>query len=64
MAQDALLVRALPQLRRVVLPIDRNRSPNAKAAVEVIRQVLTCGSGGTGPSHEVEVEGCLIECGA
>lgn len=58
-AEDAALLRALPCLRRVKLPMWEREGPEAAAAVKEIRQALQGGGGagvGTGPCHEVEVD--------
>lgn len=55
-AEDTALLRALPRLRRVLLPC-REGDQAAAAAVERIREGLQAGAGaGAGPSHAVEME--------
>lgn len=56
-AQDATVLRALPRLRRLVLPLRPVGRKEAAAAVACIRERLQEGAGaGAGPSHAVEVE--------
>lgn len=63
-AEHAALLRALPQLRRVLLPIDAVKgyeAAAAAAAVDSISEGLQEGSGpGAGPLHAVEVEGVVL----
>lgn len=61
-AEDAALLRRLPRLRRVVLPVTRQRCPEGErdaAAVDAIRQGLREGAG-AGPSHGVEVVASVL----